>query len=412
MAGVSIPTLAQQTQIYLSAIAARLNQTLPVQPQAFVNVLSFAEASGDYVLFKLAVDRFMAAFWSTAQGSDLDFLGSEYNLPRQTAVGATITATQAATDGTVVPIGTIYNCQANGLQYQVTAQVTAPFPGGTGTGVTITLLAILPTGQGGAASNLANGVTLNIASPIAGAALTALVASTVTVGLDAEGDPAYRARGLNLVQTTPTGSNPASYRLNGLTVAGIVGIYPYSGNITAGTSYPGQRTIYVECSTSIQVDGIPGGSWTGSTGVAVGLVGQVATAIRTNAFTGLANEDAGLTAANLFVLPISRTSVYVQVSSLNVPSGQTAAAQADITSAVNAYLLAIKPFVSGVDPTFTQNNNATQGGISAAIQAVMATYGASYLSVSFGVINGTWLSSYQVGQGEKLKLIGGAVSFV
>ena len=412
MAGVSVPTLAQSTAANLTQFASRLGQTLPLNPNALVNVLAVLEASGDYVTFKFAVDRFMAGFWSTAQGSDLDYLGSEYNLPRQTAVPATITVSLAATDATVIPIGTAFNCQANGLQYVAQTQVTAPYPGGTGTGAVLTLQAVLPSGQGGAASNLANGATMNIASAVAGAQLIATVTGTTITGVDAELDAAYRVRGLALVQTTPTGSNAASYRLNGLTVPGIVGIYPYSGNPAGSVSYPGSRTIYVQCNTAIQAQGIPGGSWTGSTSTAVGLIGQVATAIKTNAFTGLANQDIGLTDSTLYVLPISVTTMFVQVSTLNVPSGNTAAVQALINTAVSNYLKSIKPFVSGVDPAFLQNNSCTQAGIYSAVNAVIVANGASILSVSFGSSFGSWLSSYLVGPGELLTLSGGVVTFV
>ena len=412
MAGLTLPTLAQTTATYLAAIQSRLNQSLPQAPQALVNVLAAAEAMGDYVTGKYAADRFLAGFWSTAQGPDLDFLGTEYNLPRQTAVPATVTATLAATDGTIIPLGTVFNCQANGIQYATTAAVTAPYPGLTGTGVVLTLTAILPAGQGGVASNLAIGSSLNIANAIAGAQLVATVTATSVTGVDAELDAAYRVRGLALVQTTPTGSNAASYRLWGLMVPGVAMIYPYSGAPpSVGTSYPGQRTIYVECLTSVQADGITAGSWTPSTSVAVGLVGQVANAIKTNPNTGVANQDLGLVDSGLYVLPITRTLIYVTVTGLTVPSGATAACQADTTTAAQNYFLGIRPYISGVDPSFSRNDTATNPALSTAIQAILINYGAQVQAIQFGLAAGLAQPAYQVGQGEKLKLAAGTVTF-
>ena len=203
MAGVIIPTTYQLTQAYKAGFEANLNQTTPAADKSFNNVLSSIEAMGDTVAYKFAAYRAAANLWISAQDGDLDQLGKEYNLPRFQARAWMGTASLPATDGTIIPIGTVFSSDANGLQYSVTASVTAPYPGGSGTGVVLTLQAILGTDQGGASSNLSNGSTLSIHSPIAGALTTATVTATTITGTDIETDSAYRVRGLALVQTLP-----------------------------------------------------------------------------------------------------------------------------------------------------------------------------------------------------------------
>jgi len=400
MAGVTIPSTLEQAATNKANIEARLNQETPAAPQAYNNVIAAMQAMSFTTLYKYGADRFQAGLWISAKGSDLDYLGTEYNIPRQTATAATITATMPATDATVIPIGTIFTSSANGLQYQTTAAVTAPFPGGPGTGVTLTLVC-QTTGTSG---NLSNGSTLTIQTPISGASGLATVASTVTTAADAESDDDYRQRGLAFVQTLPNGSNASSYRLWGESVEGVTRVYPYSGNPIPSASYPGMRTIYVECDTSIQPDGIAPGTWDGTVPAGTGLVGQVAEAIITDPVTGLAREDLGLVVSQLYVLPITRTPIFVVVTGLNVPSGATAAAQADIQTALTNFLLTISPFISGVDPVFNRNDTFTQLLAATVVQSVLTSYGAFVQSVAFGLTSTNFLPSYQVGQGEKLKL--------
>jgi hypothetical protein len=402
MAGVTIPSTLQQAATNKANIESRLNQTTPAAPQAFNNVIAGMEAMQFTSLYKYGADRFQAGLWISAQGSDLDYLGQEYGLPRNQASNAIITATMPATDGTVIPILTVFTSSANGLQYQTTAEVTAPFPGGSGTGVTLTLVCL----SAGTSGNLSNGSLLAIQTPIAGASGVGTVASTVTTATDDESDDDYRNRGLAIVQTLPNGSNASSYRLWGLSVPGVVQIYPYSGApLGSGiTSYPGMRTIYVECDTSIEPDGIAPGTWDGTVPAGTGLVGQVADAIITDPVTGLAREDLGLVISQLYVQPITRTPIFVVITGLNVPSGATASAQADIQTALTNFLLTISPFVSGVDPTFNRNDTFSQTLAASVVQSVLTGYGAFVQGISFGLTSTLFLPSYQVGQGEKLKL--------
>ena len=405
MALTNIPTTQQIIAQNQATYASYLGQTLPSTPQSFLNVQSVVEGGMFTSLYKFGIDRYQASFISTAQGSDLDYLGTEYGVPRLTAIPATVSATLTGTDGTIVPIGTIFNA-TNGLQYQTLAQYTSPTSGTPGTGFTLLLQAIIPSGQGGASSNLTAGATMNISSTIAGAGLVATVTGTTITGVDAELDAAYRNRLLQYTQTLPSGSNPASYVLWAKQVAGggVVNAYPYSGAPpSVGTSFPGQRTVYIECTTAIGAQGIPPGSWVGSTGTATGFLGNVALAIQTNPNTGLANEDMGLYVSGLWVQPITRTNIFVQINGF-AGNPMSAACQTAVTAAVTAYFLTVAPYISGVTPLFARNDTANVGALSSAVNSVMVNFGFFYQSVTFGTVSGNWLPTYQVGQGEKLWL--------
>jgi hypothetical protein len=398
---VTIPTTAQQAAANKANIEARLNQTSPAADKAFNNVIATTEAMAYTSLYKYAADRTTANLVISAQGSDLDYLGQEYGIARFTAVSAVVTATLTATDATIVPIGTIFTCPANGLQYQTTAQYTAPYPGGAGTGFTLSL-SCTTAGSGG---NLSAATTLNIQSPIAGAGTVTTVASTVTTGADAELDPAYCGRILSYIQTIPNGSNSASYRLWAQSVAGVARAYPYGGSPYGSgiTSYPGMRTIYVKCTTAVQPQGIAPGSWTPATQVGVGLIGQVAAAIITNQSTGQANQDLGLVPTTLYVLPITVTPIFVTISTLSVPSGLTSACQADIITALQTLLLGVQPYIAGVDPVYGRNDTVSGGQLYSVVQGVLTAYGATIQSLAFGPGTGNTYS-YTVNPGETLAL--------
>jgi hypothetical protein len=388
---MTIPTTQQLVDQLKSYLESRLNQTTPAADRAFTNVVAVAFALACTSQYKYAADRFLAVLAQTAKGADLDFLGGEYATARNQAVAAVLTLTLTGTNATVIPLGTVFVSAGTGALY--VSQAAGTIALGT---VTLTVTAQVA----GVAGNLSNGSTLALQSAIAGATGIPTIASTVTTGVDAEGDDAYRVRVLSVQQSPATGSNAASYRIWAQTVAGVLRAYPYSGP-PAGVvgAEPPMRTVYVECATSIQADGIAPG----------GMLTQVRTAITTDPATGLSRQDLGLTDGTLYVQAITRTQIYVTVSGLNVPSGQTAQCQAAILSALTTYFLSVTPFVTGVDPAFGRNDTITNLTVSKVVQAVLVAFGASALNVFFGLSGGVSSGSSTVGAGEKTKL--GAVAY-
>ena len=190
----------------------------------------------------------------------------------------------------------------------------------------------------------------------------------------------------------------------GLLVVGFAAFAPVTlgtNSLTGGTNptvyvipnSPPARTVYIECIPSLNAQGIAPPS----------LLTAVAAGIQKN-IQGLANQPLGLTMDSLYVQPIIRTSFYVQITSLVVSSGQTATVQAAILTAVTAFFNSLFPFIDGVDPPFVRNDLVTQPNISAAVQAACKAYGASVATVGFGTAAGAFISTYQLGQGEKAQL--------
>ena len=388
---VNVQTTQEITQQFLAKLEARLNQTTPAADHAYNNVIAGDSALAFTSLYKYAVDRTLAAYAYTAKGADLDALGNELGVVRHPATAWQGTITLTGTNGTVIPIGTVFVATATGQAY--TCIVGGTIAAGT---VTLTLQAL----AAGVDGNLANGAILALQTAIIGASGTPTVASTTVTATDVEDDENYRVRVLDAQQTLPTGSNPASYRLWAQGVSGVVRAYPCAGAPAGITSSPLMRTVYVECDPSIQADGI----------APAGLLTQVRAAITTDPATALARQDLGLTDGTLYVQAITRTPIYVQITGLNVPSGQTSQCQADIQTALVAYFLIITPFVTGCDPSFGRNNTITNLTVSKIVQLVLNAYGASAMSIGFGLAAGSFVSSYSVAQGEKTKL--GAVAYV
>ncbi len=388
--GVDIPTTQQQVAQNIANLEGRLTQTTPAADKAYNKVLAVMEAMGYTSLYKYAVDRIMAVLVATARGPDLDALGFEYGLPRYQATAAVVTITLTGTNTTVIPAGTVFVYPGSGALY--ISQTSGTITAGT---VTLTLTAQAP----GSSGNLSNGSTLALQSVIAGATGVPTVSSTFTTGTDTELDPAYAQRIFSVQQSPATGSNAASYRLWAQTVAGVVNAYPYAG-FPPNSGSPPMRTVFVECSTSIQGDGI----------APQGLLTQVQTAITIDPATGLALQDLGLTNSTLYVQAIIRTAMYVQVTGLSVPSGQTSSCQAAIVAALTTYFLAITPFVAGVDPSFGRNDTITNLSVSKIVQGVLNSYGASAQNIGFGPVAGTFVSIYQVAPGEKAKL--GGIAYI
>lgn len=390
---ITIPTTQEITDQNLANIEARLNQTTPASDRAFNAVLAVMEALAYTSLYKYAADRSLAAYVMTAQGEDLDNWGAEYAVPRKTAVAAVLVLTLTGTNATVIPAGTVFVADANFAQYISQAEVTIA------AGTCAPVVAAVEPGTSG---NLTPGDTLVLVNQIAGASGVPVVASTTTTGADAESDDAYRVRVLDVQRAQGGGGNSADYRNWAQAVAGVVRCFPFSGPPwdSGITPSPPQRTLYIECTTTIQADGI----------APQPLLDQVRAEATTDPLTGLARQPLGLTDATLYVQAISRTAIYVQVSALNVPSGQTAQCQTAIAAAMTTYLAQIEPFVTGLDPAFGRNDTITNLTISRITQAVLTAYGASAANIGFGLGVGVFNSSYTVQQGERAKL--GAIAYV
>lgn len=389
----NMPTLQELYNAHLNRLESIIGQDSPLNDRAFLRVLAATESGLDIGQYKFAADAALQNFALTATNDGLDRIGLDNNTPRRAAQTAVLTATLPATDGTVIPANTEFTGDSNGIRYRTTAAVTAA--GGEA-------ILNLRAGVTGVDGNLDNGETLSISAQIAGAQITATITATVTLGVNAETDAEYRPRVLFAQRAVTGGANATDHKIWAEAVTGVRRAFPYAGKPLghADPSYPGDRTVYVEAVDTVDPDGI----------APLPLLQAVRDAINTDPATGLGRATLGLTDDTLFVESIIRTSIYVEIRDLDVEPEKEAALKDDVESALRLYFRTVRPFVDGVDLLQERSDTISTPSISAVIQDVLQSYGASSQGVGFGLVPATFMTLYYLNPGELAKL--GAVSYV
>lgn len=217
----NIPTTQELTDDNISRFEARLGQTVPINDQAFVRVLSVVEALIGTTLYKYAAERALQNLILTATGEDLVRNGTEYGVVKKPAIAAIIEISQPANDGTSIPASTEYVGDSNGVRYIVNSTVVASG------GAAILEITAKETGVIG---NLTTGDTLTIDKQIAGiTSTTATYNIMLTDGADEESEESYRRRSLLEVRTVGGGGNPVDYRRWAEENINVYRAFPYSG---------------------------------------------------------------------------------------------------------------------------------------------------------------------------------------
>lgn len=389
---LTIPTTQDLADQNLTGLQQAVAQTAPLQDSAFLRVLAVIEALGDTGLYKYAAERALQNLILTATFDDLDRLGNEpgVDTPRKAAESAKVTATIPGTPGLTIGVDASFVSVGNGLTYVPDAAAVVAI-GGTAT-LTLTCT------DAGAAGNLQSGDTLTIVSQQAGIATIATVTTVENTGANEETDDAYRQRLLFTIRTVRGGGNATDYKAWGESVAGVRRAFPYAGQPGA-MSYPGDRTVYVEADTTIDPDGIP----------TQGLLDEVRGAINIDPVTGKSHVPLGLTTDTLWVEPITRTAIDVQITNLICPAGGEAATRDGISSALSIAFLALAPYIEGVDLPSDRNDVVTAPVLSAVVQEVLSTNGATASDVAFSIAS-VAKTTYTLGHGELAKL--GVISYV
>jgi uncharacterized phage protein gp47/JayE len=376
-----IPTTQELSDQNLAGLEGALGQNSPVADKSFLRVLAAVEALTATGMYKLAIERIKQVLAMTATGSDLDLLGAEYSTPRTAAEAARLTVTLPALTGTIIPSTAGFTGAANGVRYFMESSAEA-----FSNVATCTVIAE----DVGTAGNLAVSDTLTIISPIAGAESVATVTVVENTGAEEETDTAYRPRVLFAMRATTGGSNATDHKIWAEEVAGVLRAFPYGGRpVGEGTSYPGDRSVYVECDSTLDADGIPD----------AGLLAEVRTALTTDPVTSLGRSALGMTDTTLWVEPITRTSVVVTVTGLVTPSGQIATVKAAIEDALDLYFAAALPFITGVDLTQDRNDTITDVALAEVVQGVLAANGSSATAVGSDLA-----ATYTLGTGELVKM--------
>jgi uncharacterized phage protein gp47/JayE len=379
------PTTQELIDQNLTALETALGQTSPLNDKAFLRVLSVLMGMNQTQLYKYGVERAAQTLALTATEDDLDTIGRNYGVTRKPAGSARFSASTTGSNGVVINSSAVYVGDLNGAQYVPDAPVT--IAGGV---ATLALTAI----QQGVAGNLSVGATLTIGSQVAGVAAAAIVTVITALGTDRERDDDYRTRVLDEVRTVGGGSNSADYRRWAQEVAGVQRAYPYAGAI------PGDRIVYVQCTTDLDPDGI----------APPALLDAVRVSITTDPLTGQDRQALGSVDSALDVEAITCTALVYEVRGLTIPGTLAPDAMAALEVALADYTATCRPFVDGLDSEVDRNDVVTSVSAGAAVNDVLRNFGGFAASIGVGIIVGSYLNSYQLDPGELVKV--GLVRYV
>ena len=184
-------------------------------------LLSAVSVAADVLNMRIFMAR-LAAYISTAVGTDLDNKVADFGLTRNAATPATGTFTftrnTAATVAIDIPAGslisTLPTATVNAVTYATNADATMAIG-------TTTVLVAATEQTTGSSGNIASGTQLMIASAVPGID-TVTLSTSITDGADTETDAALRARGLAAFQALAHGT-VASYKEIVMSVAGVSG---------------------------------------------------------------------------------------------------------------------------------------------------------------------------------------------
>lgn len=389
------PTTKEISDNLIAQLEASLNQAIPLLPKSFLRVLAKALSGVFILLYKYAGFMFLQQFVRTASIAPTVANGVVVRplieWGRLVGVGDPTPATQAELlvditvnnpAGNTLPSGSQLVGADNGVTYITIGPVLLNSPTAQ---VTIRAVSDQSGGGGeGTVGNLDPGDFIFFANPLADVENRATVDSQVTTGANAEDTEVYRRRILDRFQKRPQGGAYADYEQWGEEVAGIINVYPYTGQ-------PGQVDVYSEATvaSSGNPDGIP----------TTAQLQDVLDMINLDQ-NGLASRRP----ANAFVnsYPITRTGFDVTVQGISGVSN-LAQVRDDVEDAVKEYFLSVEPFIPGLSVP-PRNDQITRTRVSAIVEDIVTSAGGTFTLARFiqTGLPGS-LDSYVLGEGEKAK---------
>jgi len=339
-------------------------------------------------LYKFGAARAVSVFAHTARDIEaLETIGKEYGVLREQAQPTIVTCTFPLDVGYSLNTSTSFSAPWSGGLFFPTEIVS-----GNGAGTVITLRAK----DSGSANNPPNasGDQLEITALLNGGGRFATVTAVSQAGVNAEDKEGYRTRLLDEIQTSGGGGNYADYREWAQEPIGVARAYPYAGREDPLETYPGDITVYVEARSDVDQDGIP----------TEDIIENSRSSIIYDPITGRTRQPLGVSEERLFVLPIVRSSFYVEIEGLQVDVSKEADAMVAIQSGLDLYLRSVTPWIDGLDPLINKNNVITDPVLSVTVIDVLRPFGGFIEGLRFGYSPGTWISSYILGMGERAKL--------
>ena len=388
------PTTKEISDNIISQLQLSLNQTIPLLPKAFNRVFAKAFAAVFILLFKYGGFIFFQIFVQKASAEDTLINGEIINplkfWGRLIGVGDPTSATNAELliDITVNNQVGILDSGAqllnadNGVTYITIGSVVLSAPV-----VQATIRAVSDQSGGGGAGAIGNldpGDIVTFANPLANIDRDAVVFSQVVTAANEEATDIYRQRIVDRFQKRPQGGAYADYELWGEEAAGIINVYPYTGE-------PGEVDVYSEATvaSSGNPDGIP-------------TTAQLQSVLDLITFdeNGLASRRN----ANAFVnsLPITRTYFDITVAGISGVD-DLGKAQSDIIEAQEEYFRFAEPFIPGLS-ILPRRDQLTQVRVSALVEDIVTAAGGTFSTAIFYLTaNPVSVSSYFLSEGEKAK---------
>lgn len=398
---LTTPTTAQISENIIAYIEASLNQSIPALPKAFFRVLSKACAAVFVLLYKYGGANFLNMFVSSASTQEttvngialipLVELGREAGVSdRAPATSAELLIDVAVTNQTgSLLAGTQLANADNGVVYITIGDVL--LDAGT-VQATIRAASDQSGGNGsGAIGNLEAADIVSFVNPLPNVSRDAVVVSQVVTGSDAEEWEAYRQRILDRKQKQPQGGAYADYEQWGEEPAGIINVYPYTGD-------PGIVNVYAEA--TVESSGDPDGIPTDA------QLDDVWDFINKNE-NGLATRrPANSRTTRSDVYAITRTPFDTQVIGLVV--NNPGAVQTSIEVGIEEYFLDREPFIDGLTVP-PRKDQITRSAVSGIVNDIVSASNGTFTTVNLFVFSNQ-IETYFVGEGEKAK--SGTVSFV
>lgn len=391
------PTTAEISANIIANLEATLSQTIPLLPKSFLRVLAKTLGAVFILLYKYGGFIFQQIFVSSATIRETEingiFLSPLIEWGRLLGVGDPVAATQAELeiDVTVVnqtgtlPSGSQLIGTVNGVTYITIGDV--PLDAAT---ISVIIRAVSDQAGGGGAGAIGNlqiDDEVTFANPLANVAQVAVVTAQQVTGADAEATEVYRQRVLDRFQKRLQGGALADYEIWGEEVAGIINIYPYTGN------EPGEVDVFAEA--TIESSGSPDG---------------IPTAAQLSAvFLSIEKDESGLATrrpANAFVnvFPITRTGFDSAVFGLVVDNpGQV---QTDISAAITDFFAAAEPFIDGLTIP-PRRDRITQSALIGLVEDIVTAVNGVFTTVTFTPTGaGGSIPEYVLAKGEKAKSTG------
>ena len=392
---LTTPTTKQIADNIIAYLEATLSQTIPLLAKSFMRVLSKALAGVVITVYKYAGYMYQQMFVATASMKETEVNGTMLSPLKEHGrlvdVGDPVAATQAEliiditvlTQTGTLPSGTQLINSSNGVTY-LTLGATAL----SAATVQATIRAVSDQADNGGAGIIGNlnvADTVSFVNPLANVYRDTVVASVVTTGADAETEASYRQRVLDRFQKRPQGGALADYEMWAEEVAGIENAYVYT------SEFAGQVDVYVEATD--EVDGIP----------TLTQLQDVQDNIDLDVL-GLATHRPANALANTFA--ITRVAFDSRVTGLVV--NNSAQVQADITTAIEDYLLSREPYIIGLSVP-PKNDRITRSAIIGLVDDIVSAAAGTFSTVLLDT-GGVPTDAYQLGIGEKAKSSG--VTFV